>query len=100
MNAIPTELTLFDAGCCEEFKHAYHNTLWWLLVGAGSWNAVAYLKRGDPQLAVNALLYAALIAFEQAACARHRTALVSASSAHEAPRVRPREAPLSHPQSC
>lgn len=74
MNAILTERTFFDAGCGEGFKHAYHTTLWWLVVGAGAWNVAAYLKRGDPQLAVNALLYAALIAFEQQACARHRAA--------------------------
>jgi hypothetical protein len=65
-------VTLFTAGCCEPFKGGYHAALGLLLAGAVAYNLVALAQRRERQLAINVLLYSALVAWEARVCQDHR----------------------------
>jgi len=56
---------------CEELKLGVHGLTLGLAVLCGVYNAAAWLTRREPHLAVNAVLYSALIAFEQRHVAHH-----------------------------
>jgi len=64
-------LPILKCGNCEELKLGVHATALGLAALCGVYNAAAWLSRREQHLAVNAVLYAALIAFEQRHVAHH-----------------------------
>jgi hypothetical protein len=80
------DLKVLKCGNCEELKLGVHGLTLGLAVLCGLYNAAAWLSRREQHLAVNTVLYAALIAFEQ----RH-------VSHHIAEMRRPRETPAAPP---
>ena len=64
-------LPILKCGKCEELKLGVHATALGLAALCGLYNAAAWLSRREQHLAVNAVLYAALIAFEQRHVAHH-----------------------------
>lgn len=58
-------------GSCEGLKAGVHVTALGLAVVMGVYNAAAWMRRREPHLAVNTVLYAALIAWEQRHVAHH-----------------------------
>jgi len=69
------DLKLLKCGNCEELKLGVHATALALATVCGLYNAAAWLTRREQHLAVNAVLYAALVAFEQRHVAHHMAAL-------------------------
>jgi len=64
-------LPILKCGNCEELKLGVHATALGLAVLCGIYNTAAWLSRREQHLAVNAVLYAGLIAFEQRHVAHH-----------------------------
>src|SRR6266542_2207965 len=58
------KLTVLDYGSCEALKLGVHAATLGLAIVMGAYNAAAWLRRREQHLAVNAVLYAALIAWE------------------------------------
>jgi hypothetical protein len=69
------QLEILKSGRCEAFKAGMHATALGLAVVMGAYNAAAWFRRREPHLAVNAVLYAALTAWEQQHVAHHLAAL-------------------------
>ena len=69
------QLTVLQCGECEPLKAGVHGSALALAAVMGLYNAAAWLRRRDAHLAVNALLYAALAAWEQHHVAHHLRAL-------------------------
>lgn len=69
------QLTVLQCGECEPLKATVHGSALALSVLMGLYNAAAWLKRRDGHLAVNAIFYAALVAWEQKHFAHHLRAL-------------------------
>jgi hypothetical protein len=67
--------TLLQCGSCEPLKAGVHGTALGLFAVMGLYNAAAWLARREQHLAVNAVLYAALTAWEKAQVAHHLEAL-------------------------
>lgn len=65
------QLNVLNSGSCEAFKTGVHATALGLAVVMGAYNAAAWLRRRQPHLAVNAVLYAALATWEQRHVAHH-----------------------------
>jgi hypothetical protein len=65
------DLKVLNCGTCEELKLAVHATALGLAALCGVYNAAAWLSRREQHLALNALMYAALIAVEQRHVAHH-----------------------------
>ena len=65
------DLKVLKCGNCEELKLCVHAMALGLAAICGAYNAAAWLSRREKHLAVNAVLYAALIAFEQQHVAHH-----------------------------
>jgi hypothetical protein len=59
------KLTVLNCGSCEALKLGVHAATLGLAVVMSAYNAAAWLRRRDQHLAVNAVLYTALIAWEQ-----------------------------------
>jgi hypothetical protein len=59
------KLTVLNCGSCEALKLGVHAATLGLAVVMSAYNAAAWLRRRDQHLAVNALLYTALVAWEQ-----------------------------------
>jgi len=76
------DLKVLKCGNCEPLKVGVHATALGIAALCGLYNAAAWLSRREQHLAVNAVLYAALTAFEH----RH-------VSHHIAELRRPRQAP-------
>lgn len=73
---LPTmQLTVLQCGECEPLKAGIHGSALALAAVMGLYNAAAWLRRRDAHLAVNAVLYAALAAWEQHHVAHHLRAL-------------------------
>jgi hypothetical protein len=70
-------LDILKPGCSEGLKAGVHATALGLAAVMGIYNAAAFLRRREPHLAVNAVLYAALMAWEQKHVAHHLTALTA-----------------------
>ena len=70
-----TQLSVLQCGSCEPLKAGVHGTALGLFAVMGLYNAAAWLARREQHLAVNAVLYAALTAWEQIQVARHLEAL-------------------------
>src|SRR3954462_14755655 len=58
------DLKVLKSGNCEELKLGVHAVALGLAALCGVYNAAAWLSRREQHLAVNTVLYAALIAFE------------------------------------
>lgn len=65
------KLDVLECGSCEALKLGVHATTLGLAVMMGAYNAAAWLRRREQHLAVNAVLYAALIAWEREHVAHH-----------------------------
>ena len=67
-------MTLDDflhCGHCEPFKAGVHATALGLFFVMGAYNVAAWLSRRERHLAINAVVYAALTAWEQRHVAHH-----------------------------
>jgi hypothetical protein len=64
-------MDVLKCGSCEPLKAGVHATALGLAVLMGLYNAAAWLRRREHHLAVNAVLYAALTAWEQKHVAHH-----------------------------
>ncbi len=69
------QLSVLQCGSCEPLKASVHGTALGLFAVMGLYNAAAWLSRREQHLAVNAVLYAALAAWEQQQVAHHLEAL-------------------------
>ena len=65
------DLNVLKCGNCEELKLGIHATTLGLAALCGLYNAAAWLSRREQHLALNAVMYAALIAIEQRHVAHH-----------------------------
>jgi len=65
------DLQVLKCGNCEPLKVGVHATALGIAALCGLYNAAAWLSRREQHLAVNAVLYAALIAFEQRHVSHH-----------------------------
>jgi len=65
------EMSVLRCGSCEPLKAGVHATALGLSALMGLYNAAAWLARREVHLAVNAVLYAALTAWEQKHVAHH-----------------------------
>jgi hypothetical protein len=65
------KLAILDCGTCEGLKLGVHAATLALAVVMGAYNAAAWLRRREQHLALNAVLYAALIAFEREHVVHH-----------------------------
>ena len=68
-------LSVLQCGSCEPLKASVHGTALGLFAVMGLYNAAAWLARREQHLAVNAILYTALTAWEQQQLAHHLVAL-------------------------
>ena len=64
-------MDVLKCGRCETLKAGVHATALGLAVVMGLYNAAAWLTRREQHLAVNTVLYAALVAWEQKHVAHH-----------------------------
>ena len=65
------DLKVLKCGNCEPLKVGVHATALGIAALCGLYNAAAWLSRREQHLAVNTLLYAALIAFEHRHVSHH-----------------------------
>jgi hypothetical protein len=65
------DLKVLKCGNCEELKLGVHALALGVAALCGAYNAAAWLSRRERHLAVNTVLYAALIAFEQQHVSHH-----------------------------
>src|SRR6185503_16319878 len=65
------DLEVLKCGNCERVKLGVHGLALGLAALCGAYNAAAWLSRREQHLAVNAVLYAVLIAFEQQHVSQH-----------------------------
>lgn len=65
------KLTVFESGSCEALKLGVHAVTLGLAVVMSAYNVAAWFRRREQHLAVNAVLYTALIALEQHHVAHH-----------------------------
>jgi hypothetical protein len=65
------DLEVLKCGNCEELKLGVHATALALAALCGLYNAAAWLNRREQHLALNALMYAALVAIEQRHVVHH-----------------------------
>ena len=65
------DLKVLKCGNCEPLKLGVHGLTLALAALCGLYNTAAWLSRRERHLAVNAVFYAALIAFEQRHVAHH-----------------------------
>lgn len=79
------DLKVLKCGTCEPLKLGVHAAALGIAALCGVYNAAAWLSRREQHLAVNALLYAALIAFEQCHVAHHIAEIRRPAGASDAP---------------
>jgi hypothetical protein len=65
------DLEVLKCGNCERVKLGVHGLALGIAALCGAYNAAAWLSRREQHLAVNAVLYAALIAFEHQHVTHH-----------------------------
>src|SRR4051795_7561545 len=65
------DLKVLKCGNCEPLKLGVHALALGLAALCGAYNAAAWLSRRERHLAINTVLYAALIAFEQQHVSHH-----------------------------
>lgn len=86
------DLKVLKCGNCEELKLGVHAITLGLATLCGLYNAAAWLSRREQHLALNAVMYAALIGIEQRHVAHHIAAMRRSGSA-PAPMTEPVEVP-------
>jgi hypothetical protein len=69
------QLTVLQCGQCETLKAGVHATALGLAAVMGIYNAAAWLSRRQTHLAVNAVLYTLMTAWEQKHVAHHLAAI-------------------------
>jgi hypothetical protein len=79
------DLKVLKCGNCETLKLGVHATALGIAALCGLYNAAAWLSRREQHLAVNAVLYTALIAFEQRHVSHHIAELRRLRPAPEEP---------------
>jgi hypothetical protein len=77
------DLKVLKCGNCEELKLGVHALALGVAAVCGVYNAAAWLSRRERHLAVNTLMYAALIAFEQQHVSHHMAELRRPQAAPE-----------------
>jgi hypothetical protein len=82
-------LTVLQCGECEPLKAGVHGSALALSALMGLYNAAAWLKRRDAHLAVNAVFYIALTAWEHKHLAHHLRAMKRVAAAGAATGERP-----------
>lgn len=65
-------MSLFHSGSCEPLKAATHGALGLLALVALGYNAIAFTLRREKHLAVNVVLYGALVGIEARKISHHR----------------------------
>jgi len=65
------DLKILQCGSCERLKTGVHALALALAAVMGAYNAAAFLKRRQPHLGINALLYAAMFAWERQHVVHH-----------------------------
>jgi hypothetical protein len=75
------DLKVLKCGNCEELKLGVHAITLGLAALCGLYNAAAWLSRREQHLAVNTVIYAALIGLEQRHVAHHIAAMRRSGSA-------------------
>ncbi len=75
------DLKVLQCGNCEELKLGIHATTLGLAALCGLYNAAAWLSRREQHLAINAVMYTALIIVEQRHVAHHIATLRRAGTA-------------------
>jgi len=65
------DLKILHCGSCERLKTGVHALALGLAAVMGAYNAAAWLSRRQTHLGINAMLYAALFAWEQQHVAHH-----------------------------
>ncbi len=88
-----TPLNVLKSGSCEALKAGVHATALGLVVVMGIYNAAAWLRRREPHLAVNAVLYAALAIWERQHVAHHLEERCRGRESDPAPTVAPHAMP-------
>lgn len=83
------DLKVLQCGNCEELKLGIHATTLGLAALCGLYNAAAWLSRREQHLALNAVMYAALIAVEQRHVAHHIATLRRAAADAAAAQTQP-----------
>jgi hypothetical protein len=71
LGCMTLDLEVLHCGNCEELKAGVHATALGLFVVMGVYNVAAWLSRRESHLAVNALVYLSLTAFERRHVAHH-----------------------------
>jgi hypothetical protein len=84
------DLKVLKCGDCEELKLGVHALALGVAALCGLYNAAAWLSRRERHLAVNTVMYAALIAFEQQHVSHH---IAELRRPHRAP-APPAESPI------
>lgn len=69
------DLDVLHCGSCEEVKLGVHATALGIAALCGLYNAAAWLRRREQHLAVNTVLYAALVVWEHRHVAHHAAEL-------------------------
>src|SRR3954470_10162338 len=65
------DLKVLECGNCEELKLSVHALALGVAALCGVYNAAAWLSRRERHLAVNTIMYVALVAFEQQHVSHH-----------------------------
>ena len=65
------DMKVLECGSCEPLKLGVHAAALGIAALCGVYNAAAWLVRREDHLAINAVLYAAFMAFEQRHVAHH-----------------------------
>jgi hypothetical protein len=83
------DLKVLKCGNCEELKLGVHALALGVATLCGVYNAAAWLSRRERHLAVNTMMYAALIAFERQHVAHHIAELRRPPTEPEVPAQNP-----------
>jgi hypothetical protein len=65
---------MLDSGRCEPLKAAVHGVLLVTMGVCAAYNAAAWLKRRQPHLAINAVIYSAAVCWERCHIVHHLAA--------------------------
>ena len=68
------EVKVLDPGRCEPLKAAVHGVLFATVAVCAAYNGAAWLKRRQPHLAINAVIYGLAVVWERGHIVRHLTA--------------------------
>jgi hypothetical protein len=88
-HSMTMRLTVLQCGECEPLKAGIHGTALGLFALMGLYNGAAWLKRQQPHLAINAVVYTALTIWEQHHVAHHLATIRRCKAAATAAPVGP-----------